>query len=212
MSPADIPTQTDETLAPITRRNAMKAGAALAGGAAVGGSATGVAAADVDTQRAGTMDMFLKIDGIEGESRDPAHEGEIDILAWSWGMSQSGTMHRGRGGGGGKVDVQDLSITKQVDKATPDLYRHCATGRHAPTGKLTIRRADMEESINFLVIEFENIIVTDIQSGGYAGEVPAETVSLNFAQFKMEYTPQDPEGIPQESVSFGWDIQRNAER
>jgi type VI secretion system secreted protein Hcp len=41
------------------------------------------------------VDFFLKLDGIPGESKDKAHKGEIDVLAWSWGMSQSGTMHMG---------------------------------------------------------------------------------------------------------------------
>ncbi len=63
------------------------------------------------------VDMFLKIDGLEGESVDAEHANEIDILAWSWGMSQSGSMHMGKGGGSGKVSVQDLSVTKWVDQA-----------------------------------------------------------------------------------------------
>jgi len=51
------------------------------------------------------VDMFLKIDDIEGESVDDVHAGEIDILSWSWGMSQSGTTHTGPGGGAGKVNL-----------------------------------------------------------------------------------------------------------
>ena len=212
MSPEDIPSKSDSTQGSLTRRNAMIAGAALAGGTALAGTAPVVTAETVDTRPGGAMDIFLEIDGIEGESRTPGHEGEIEVLSWSWGMSQSGTTHRGRGGGAGKVSVQDLTIAKQVDKSTPDLYRHCATGRHAPSGTMTIRAPGGDEVIDFLVIDFENIIVTDIQTGGPAGEVPTETVSLNFAQFTMEYTPQDIDGSPLESVSFGWDIQRNEER
>lgn len=211
MSPEDIPTQTDRNLGSITRRNAMKAGAALAGGVALGSAATGVAAADVNSSRSGALDMFLKLDGIDGESRSPGHEDEIDVLSWSWGMSHSGTMHLGRGGGAGKVDVQDLSIVKLVDKSTPILYLNCASGRHVPTGTLTIRKAGGDEPIDFLVIELENIIITDIQSSGSLDEFPTETVSLNFAKVRMEYTPQLPDGTPQESVSMGWDIRRNEE-
>ena len=212
MSPEDIQAQTDGKLGPITRRNAMKAGAVLAGGMALGGSAAGVAAAEVNSPRSNSASMFLKLDGIDGESRDHAHKGEIDVLAWSWGMSQSGTMHRGRGGGAGKVSVQDLFITKRVDKATPNLYLYCASGRHAPTATLTIRKAGGDEPIDYLVIDLENVLVTDIQTSESSGDLPIETVSLNFGQVKMEYTPQDVDGSPQESVSFGWDIQRNEER
>ena len=45
------------------------------------------------------VDMYLKLTGIDGESSDSTHAGEIDVLAWSWGASQSGTMHLGTGGG-----------------------------------------------------------------------------------------------------------------
>ena len=67
------------------------------------------------------VDMFLKVDGIEGESQDEKHAKEIDVLAWSWGMSQSGTMHAGGGGGAGKVAVQDVSVTKYVDASSNGL-------------------------------------------------------------------------------------------
>lgn len=212
MSPLDIPSRTGGQLDPITRRNAMKAGAALAGGVALGGSATGVAAAEVNSTRSSNLATFLDIDGIEGESRDAAHQDQIDVLSWSWGMTQSGTTHLGRGGGAGKVSVQDLSVTKQVDKATPLLYLHCASGQHVRTATLTVRKAEGDRPIDFLVIDLENIIVTDVESNGSLVEFPVETVSLNFAQVEMEYTPQNPDGTPQESVSFGWDIQKNEER
>ena len=55
-------------------------------------------------------DMFIKIGDIEGESADSEHAGEIDVLAFSWGARQNGTMHTATGGGAGKVDVQDLSL------------------------------------------------------------------------------------------------------
>src|SRR5919197_1518553 len=65
------------------------------------------------------VDMFLHVDGIKGESRDAQHKDDIDVLAWSWGASNSGSAHMGGGGGSGKVNVQDLSITKYVDKSSP---------------------------------------------------------------------------------------------
>ena len=75
------------------------------------------------------VDMFIKIDDVKGEAQDKKHEGEIDVLAWSWGMSQAGTMHAGGGGGGGKVSVQDLSFTKWIDKSSSNLMEYCAQGK-----------------------------------------------------------------------------------
>ena len=89
----------------------------------------------------GAVDMFIKIGDIKGESLDQSHRDEIDVLAWSWGMSNDGTTHAGGGGGAGKVSMQDLSCTKYLDKSTPKLLEFCATGGHIPEAVLTVRKA-----------------------------------------------------------------------
>ena len=74
-------------------------------------------------------DIFLKIDGLKGESVDNSHKDEIDVLDWKWGLEQTGTAHIGMGGGAGKVRVKDLFVTKHVDKATPELFKACCNGK-----------------------------------------------------------------------------------
>ena len=87
------------------------------------------------------VDMFIKIGALGGESKDKAHKGEIDVLAWSWGVSQSGSMHSGGGGGSGKVNVQDLSFTKWQDAASCELIKAACKGTHIPEALLTVRKA-----------------------------------------------------------------------
>lgn len=108
------------------------------------------------------VDMFLKLGDIEGESKDSKHEKWIDVLSWSWGMTQSGTTHMGGGSGGGKVDVQDLGIVKYVDHATAALHRHCSTGKHIDTATFKIRKAGGDTPVEYVVIELKVIIVTSI--------------------------------------------------
>jgi type VI secretion system secreted protein Hcp len=125
--------------------------------------------------------MFIKIEGIEGESIDAAHRDEIDILAWSWGMSNDGTTHSG-GGGAGKVSFQDLTITKYVDKSTPNLMKACSTGAPIPGAVLIVRKAGADP-IEYLVIRMENILVTSVSTGGSGGEDRlTENVTLNFSK------------------------------
>ena len=83
------------------------------------------------------VDAFLKLDGVKGESVSKGHQGEIDVLSWAWGLSQSGTTHSGTGGGAGKVNVQDISFTHYVDAATPNLIQACCTGKHFASAVLT---------------------------------------------------------------------------
>ena len=142
------------------------------------------------------VDIFLKLDGVEGESQDSKHAKEIDILSWSWGMSQSGTTHLGSGGGAGKVNVQDLSITKYVDKATPTLIKFCCNGKHIDKGKLVVRKAG-EKPLDFLVIEFQELIVAAVTTGGIGSDDRmTENVTLNFREFHLTYTVQEKTGAP----------------
>src|SRR5262245_21929107 len=98
------------------------------------------------------VDMFLKLDKIDGESADKAHKGEIDVLAWSWGASNSGSAHMGGGAGAGKVNVQDISFTKYIDKSSPSLFLSCANGKHIPTATLVVRKAG-EKPLEYLKLE-----------------------------------------------------------
>lgn len=157
------------------------------------------------------VDMFLKIEGLDGESVDDSHEGEIDVLAWSWGASQSGTMHMGEGGGAGKVSVQDLSVTKWVDKSSPDLLRKCCNGAHFGEAVLTVRKAG-ENPLEYLVITMTDVIVTSISTGGSGGEDRlTENISLNFKDVKTSYTPQQKDGSGAAAIDFTWKIAKNIE-
>lgn len=156
------------------------------------------------------VDMFLKLEGVDGESTDHAHEDEIDVLSWSWGVSNSGTMHIARGGGAGKASFQDIQVVKYVDKATAGLLQAVATGKHVPSGTLTVRKAGGDESVEYLVIELKSILISSYQTGGSQGEERlTESVTLNFEEFKVNYTPQDNDGSALAAVDFGYNIAKS---
>jgi type VI secretion system secreted protein Hcp len=154
-------------------------------------------------------DYFLKIDGIDGESKDDKHRGEIQIESWSFGATQTGTMAMGGGGGAGKVSVQDISITKSMDKASPKLFEALATGKHMKEAKLTLRKAGGDQH-EYFTITLTDVIITNYSTGGSSGEDrPTESLSLNFAQIKMSYVEQDASGRAGAAVEFGWDLKKN---
>jgi type VI secretion system secreted protein Hcp len=151
-------------------------------------------------------DMFIKIEGIEGESADGRPQEHIDILGWRWGMSATGKFHAG-GGGPGKVDVQDLNFIKSVDKSTPLLMNYCATGKPIPTATLEMRRAGEAEP--YLVIEMKNILVSSASSGSSGGEGPlTENITLNFESYKVVYEKQKKDGST-DHIEHGWNIMQN---
>lgn len=157
------------------------------------------------------VDMFIKIQGIDGESKDEGgHKDQIDVLAWSWGMSQSASSHQGGGSGAGKVNVQDLSFTKWVDKSSCDLMYHCSSGKHIPKCELWVRKAG-DKPLEYLYITMEDVIVSSVQTGGSGGEDRlTENVSLNFAKVKVEYKEQQTDGSGKPAGNYGWNIVGNA--
>jgi type VI secretion system secreted protein Hcp len=155
------------------------------------------------------VDMFLKLDGIKGESADHKHKEEIDVLAFSWGMSQAGTAHMGGGAGAGKVSVQDLTVTKFIDKASPTLAFHCANGKHIPKATLTVRKAG-EHPLEYLVLDLTDLLVSHVAPGGSQGDDRlTESVSLNFAKFEYKYKEQKQDGSGGPEVRVGWNIREN---
>jgi type VI secretion system secreted protein Hcp len=157
------------------------------------------------------VDAFLKIGDLKGESVAKGFEGQIELLSWSWGMSQSGTTHRGTGGGAGKVNVQDLSIAKYVDTSSPNLVLACCNGKHFPEAVLTLRKAG-EKPLDYLIIKMTDVIITSVSSSGSGGdELIVESASLNFAKFTYAYQAQDKSGAKSGgAIEVQYDIAANA--
>lgn len=158
-----------------------------------------------------STDILLKIDGIDGESVIDGHEKWVDILAWSMGMNQSGTTHTATGGGGGKVSVSDLTLTKYVDIATPDLIKACTSGRHIKEAKMVVRKAGGAKPVPYFNLTMWEIIVSSYNTGGAEGDRDRiqETLTFNFARFEIEYQQQDEKGNKKGSNKAGWDIAKN---
>lgn len=155
------------------------------------------------------VDIFLKLEGIEGEAQDATHKKEIDVLAWSWGASQSGTTHMGQGGGGGKVNVQDLSFTHYIDSASHMLLQRCFDGKHIDKGTLVVRKAG-GTPLEYVTIVMEDIMVTSVSTGGSGGEDRlTENVVLNFSKVDFTYKPQKEDGSADADKKAGWDIAEN---
>jgi type VI secretion system secreted protein Hcp len=157
-----------------------------------------------------SIDSFLKIEGVEGESRDVKHQKWIDILSWSWGMTQSGYAHVGGGMGAGKVDVQDISLVKYVDKASPTIMLKCAQGKHFPKVELVVRKAGGDEPLEYFKLQMDDVIVTSYSTGGSGGEDRlTESISFNFAKVKSTYAVQTKAGVKESENEFTWNIAEN---
>jgi type VI secretion system secreted protein Hcp len=156
------------------------------------------------------IDFFLKLDGIDGEAQDDKHKNEIEITSFSWGAANAGSGNVGTGSGTGKVLVQDLSITKFMDKSSVPLFVACCTGKHIPTLTLTARRAGGEKQVEYCIIKGTEVYVSGFSnSGDDPATLASETVSFNFAKIELKYTPQKADGSAAAAINGGWDIKEN---
>lgn len=147
---------------------------------------------EVDTTRVQTkertpMSMSLTIGGITDRAGIP-------ILAWSWGMSNSGSPSQPSG----RANVQDMSFTKHLDITSPLLELFCLSGRQAKDAVFTASYPDRST----LTITMQSpLIVTSVSSGGSEGDAATEDFSLGFGQVRVDF--RDASGRQQE---FGWNV------
>lgn len=154
-------------------------------------------------------DFFLVLPGITGESSDHIYKNAIDIDSIAWDLKNSGTMHVGRGGGSGKVEVDSISLTKLVDRATPNLIKACCTGRHFEKASVIVRKAG-KKPLEYLRFELEDVLINRVSQGGKSSnDQVKETVYLTFASFRTIYTPQSESGGMLAKVEGGFQIAEN---
>jgi type VI secretion system secreted protein Hcp len=156
------------------------------------------------------VNIHLKLAGIDGESTSKGYEKQIEVLSWQVGVTQTASAHFAEGSGTGKCDISDLTITKYVDKSSPLLFAHSASGKHIATGVLTLKKAGGDEAITYLSIDMEDVIVSAYNVGGTPSDDRiVETVTLNFGKVHLEYKPQDKKGAALAGIKSGWDIPKN---
>lgn len=156
------------------------------------------------------VDYFLKIEGVEGESTDDKHKGEIELESWSFGGSNNGSFSSGGGGGSGKVSLQDFHFVKKTDKASAKLLTACCTGEHLKKVTLTCRKAGKEQQ-EFLQIILSPVLISSYQTGGSAGSeiIPMEQIALNYGKIEFKYKQQQGDGSLGGEVVGGWNVTTN---
>jgi type VI secretion system secreted protein Hcp len=153
------------------------------------------------------FDAFLKIGDITGESNDPKHKDEIEVLSFSWGEALTGTLGGGAGGGSPKVSMQDFSAVILNSIASPELFLRCAKAQTIPTATLSVRRRTGAQ-IEYLKWEFNDVVISSFGHAGEseAGDKPTEEISLFFGKVFFEYQRLDASGGPVgQPLRRGWD-------
>jgi type VI secretion system secreted protein Hcp len=150
-------------------------------------------------------DYFLQITGIAGESKEAKHKDWIDVLSWSFGESNPGSVATGGGASAGKVQMSDFNFMKATSKASPKLFLACASGQRMKEAKLSaVKTGAMQQE--YLTWTFSDVLISSYQTTGSGGDISMDSVSLAFAKVQVEYKPQNPDGSLGTPVVAGWDV------
>jgi type VI secretion system secreted protein Hcp len=152
-----------------------------------------------------SIDCHMKLDGVTGESTHKDHKDEIDILSWSWGVSNQSSVSAGSGSGKGKAQAMELHLVHHYDKSSPVLAKSCASGKHFKDATITCRKAG-EGQLDFLKITLKQVMVTQVSPAGNSGADVIESFGISYEDIEFEYKPQDDKGKLGGAVKFGWNI------
>lgn len=163
------------------------------------------------------FDAFLKMEGIQGESRDAKHQNEIEVLAYSWGVSQvnsnSSSSHGSKSAE--RANFSEFNFTKALDKATPHLAFACASGQHFSKAIIEICRAGGTSKQTFMRYTLQDVMITNYSVNGVGGggdgeSIPTENIQLSFGKIEWNYTPTNQTtGQAMGNISKGWDLTQN---
>ncbi|WP_313035689.1 Hcp family type VI secretion system effector [Massilia alkalitolerans] len=159
-----------------------------------------------------TIDVYLQIDGIKGESADEAHKGWIECLSVEWAVTQpkSATASTGGGHTAERANLSEIGITKLADLASPILFQLSACGKTLPKAKLEFMRADGDgKPIKYFEIQLENVLISHMASSVSEGAVLGESLGLKFSRIKLAYIQQKVGGGALGSTTGGWDLASN---
>lgn len=155
--------------------------------------------------QAASVDYYLEVDGIEGDSKHDSHRGWIDVLSFSWGVTHSTGSGQGGAGSAGKPVFQDFSWSQIVDSSIPSMFVELTQGRHIKEVTLDVVRPGDKSSSPFFQMTFENVLLSSLSVAG-SGEEPVASLSFSYSKIELVYTPQDPKGGAGSAVKGGWDL------
>ncbi|PDO89045.1 MULTISPECIES: Hcp family type VI secretion system effector [Kosakonia] len=147
--------------------------------------------------------IFLRIDGINGESKDAQHPGWTDVNSYSWGSKRN----NGAPGGTGKVNYHNLSVHCQVDKTTAGALLYSSNGNRIRTVELSACKAGGGQ-MEYYRITLENVILVEVLLSDHGVTTDVE-YEFEAEKVKFQYWEQGGMGGKGAETRMGWDIKNS---
>lgn len=153
------------------------------------------------------LDHFLKIDTIKGESTDSKHKDEIEVLEWSWGVSNTGSASTGGGAGSGKAFFSDFRWEQGLDSSFVPMFLGVAQGKHFESAVLSVRR-DGKDSQDFFKMTLSDVLLNSLQTQTNEDSFEVRA-SMNYSKIEMSYKRKNADGTYGAEIEGAWDLKQN---
>ncbi len=153
------------------------------------------------------VNAYLYVDGVEGPST--SRPGCIEVISFSWGVSQTSTYGAGASGKeakAGRADFSNLTIMKVLDKTSPLLCDHCASGDILKKVYLLYDKPVGDKQAPYFRIWIKDALITSVQLAG-SNENPTESVSFAFQAVEIAYAPEKDDGTLDAAIRKGYDLE-----
>jgi type VI secretion system secreted protein Hcp len=164
-------------------------------------------------------DIYIKINGVDGESTDSQHQNWIEALSFVHEITQPASATAASAGGGTTARTMhgDYEIVKYVDKASPKLYELSSSGKHIPTIQIDMLRASGDSRVKYMQVDMKQVVVSYVSPSGGATatdstsnndhtQFPTEVVRFNYGEIKWTYIQQKRDGSGSGQMTGGWSL------
>lgn len=171
------------------------------------GTGAAVVAAPANADRpALDYDVYLKLDGVCGESKAERFQNWIKLTGVDFGVTSTHAAPataQGSGRSAGKAEMQPLTVTKPYDCSSISLMQNALSGKHMKDGQIAFVTRGAERPATVLTIE-----LTDVVISGYQFDNMTESVSFSAGSLNLRYAATDPKGGGGKTgtVQGGWDF------
>ncbi|VXC97310.1 Hcp1 family type VI secretion system effector [Burkholderia sp. 8Y] len=157
--------------------------------------------------------IYIKIDGITGESAVFGHEGEIEVVSWDWVLYRNSRDQAPTK----KTSVGNLTFVHEVSLASSGLLNYLIQNKMAPKAVLSANKPTAQPQAAgivgkllpaqpFLSLTLQNVMVMSVKPYGCMGG-HYEQVELSFTKFKHDYAV-GVAGLPGPKATVEYDLTR----
>ena len=151
---------------------------------------------------AASANVYLELPGIPGESIATGFENQIELTSFQLGVSRNAAAKG--------PEFSAVSVTKRVDKSSPELMLRTANGTTLPTAKVQFTTTGAEKVDVYLRYCFTGVRITNFTQSSGGDERPSESISFSYATIVQSYTQGSETGGAGTVFDEGWDLLRNA--